>query len=197
MVWWKRRRVDLGTYEHPPLVPLAPIERVVDEGVLISASAVRMAIKNELIVLAVREQRSYDPAVIARAAQQRLAAVAAESDATADRLDAAGSTALVASKGEDLDDNELARNEEHRRRPEVHRLLAEALRAFAADPDAVAGLVDAARTDAAQDISGAVVGRLRARDYAAEPGYAQQRAERLIGIGDDLAALSTRVPPEA
>jgi len=194
MVWWKRRRVDLGTYEHPPLVPLAPIERVVDEGVLISVSAVRMAIKNELIVLALRERRSYDEEAIALATRRRLADDARENDATADRLDLAHPVAPGA--GDDLDDNEIARNEDHRRRPEVHRRLASALRDLADDPDAVGRLVDSARADAAQELSGAVVGRLRARDYGAEPGYAQLRAERLIGIGDDLAALATRVPSE-
>jgi hypothetical protein len=175
--------VDLGTYEHPPLTPLAPIDRVVDEGVMISASAVRMSLKNRLIVAALRDHESYDPEGIADAAREQLAAVAAEL------------RAVIARFGDD--ENGRLRDEEYRRRPTVHRMLGAALSEMADDAEAVGRLVEAARTDAAQEIGREVVGGLRARDFAADPDYEatkQQRVQSLILV--DLAKLAASEPPE-
>jgi hypothetical protein len=189
--------VDLGTYEHPPLTPLAPIDRVVDEGVMISASAVRMSLKNRLIVAALRDHESYDPEGIADAAREQLAAVAAESAATADRLDEVRAERGYVRPEFDDDENGKLRDEEYRRRPTVHRMLGAALSEMADDAEAVGRLVEAARTDAAQEIGREVIGGLRARDFAADPDYEatkQQRVQSLILV--DLAKLAAAEPPE-
>ena len=192
---WRRRRVDLGKYEHPPVSPLAPIERVVEEGVMISASAVRMAVKNQLIVAALREHRAYDATAVAGGAQEQLRLLAGENDETADRLEQThrGPASLEG----DPDENDRIRDEEHRRRPDVHRRLAAALREFAADPVAVAGLVDQARLDASAEIGREVVVRLHAGDFGADPHYEADRAERLRDLVEiDLAAVAKRTAEE-
>jgi hypothetical protein len=182
--------VDLGTYEHPPVAPLAPIGRVVDEGVMISASAVRMSLKNRLIVAALRDHESYDPAAITEAAREQLAAVAAESAATAERLDEVRADPDYVRPEMDDDEHGAMRDEEYSRRPTVHRTLAAALLELADDPEAVEKLVEAARIDAAQEIGREVVGGLRARDFAADPDYEATRRQRLQSlISVDLAAL--------
>ncbi|GAB3607091.1 hypothetical protein GCM10027413_25000 [Conyzicola nivalis] len=184
--------MDLGTYTHPPVAPLAPIEQVVEEGVMISASAVRMALKNQLIVAALREHHAYDPEAIAGAAREQLASVAAESAATAERLDEVRTErGYVRADAGEGDENSALRDEEYRRRPTVHRMLAEALLEMADDPAAIDELVDAARTDAAQEIGREVVGGLRARDFAADPDYEASKQQRLLGlISVDLAKLA-------
>ncbi len=165
---------------------------------MISASAVRMALKNQLIVAALREHHAYDAEAIAGAARDQLASVAAESAATAERLEEVRTErGYVRADDGEGDENSALRDEEYRRRPTVHRMLAAALLEMAADPAAVAGLVDAARTDAAQEIGREVVGGLRARDFAAEPDYEATKQQRLQGLIDiDLEELAASQPPE-
>jgi hypothetical protein len=173
-------------------VPLAPIERVVDEGVLIAKSAVRMAVKNELIVGALRDQREYDAEAVARLAGEQLMKLAAENDETADRLERARTTGQPVAPMPRGAPNQIdrLRDEDHRRRPSVHRRLAEALRELAGDREAVDELVNIARIDGAQEVWGEVVRRLRARDFAADPDYAATRNQRVqLFLRIDLANL--------
>lgn len=158
---------------------------------MISASAVRMAVKNRLIVAALRDQREYDPTAISDAAREQLAVLAAENTETADRLDDVRAAREPAGWDDDADANAALRDEDHRRRPTVHRLLAAKLLEMAADPGGVSRLVDEARSDAAEEIGREVVRGLHARDFAADPDYETLRAERLRDLIEiDLANIA-------
>jgi hypothetical protein len=175
---WRRRRVDLGTYQHPPVRPLPSIEAVLEEGLLIEASAVRMAVKNALIIAALRDHSDFDEETISQVARERFLSFARENEGTAERLShAAASEGPEAGVG--LEDHELQRLEAHLRRPAIHRLLAAMLRAEAENPGAIAALVDRARVEAAQEVGLEILGRLHAHDFAADPEYERERASRI------------------
>lgn len=197
----------MGTFSAPERTPPAPIERVVDDGVLISMWSVRMAIKNRLIVGALRDDLPFDEAALRAAAREEILAVAAENDDTADRLEGHREAADALEGGMDFDfsgygfGSSAARpapavDEEHRRRPRVHRLLAKALRAKAEDEDALAELVSAAQTDAVDDVGREILARaFRVAEPAgfvpgSDDDYEAERSIRLRMFLDfDLAAL--------
>ena len=192
-MWWqRRRRADVGTYKHAPIVPLAAIESVVNEGMLISALAVRMVIKNSLIVAALRDRLDYDFEVLALETREQLIVLALENEATAERLDQAERDGDGAAPDADVekDDYDILLEEAHRRRPSVHRLLAAALRRDADDPAAIAALIAQARVEAADDIGSEAVRRLVRQDFGSEAGYAAARATRIQSlITLDIAKL--------
>ncbi|WP_150307086.1 hypothetical protein [Planctomonas psychrotolerans] len=160
---------------------MAPIERVVDEGALISATTVRMAMKNRLIVDALRDGRRFDADVLRAAARAQFLVLARENDETAVRVDRL-----------DLPDDASA---EHRRRPEVHRMLAAALRAAADDPERLTAIVCAARDDALQEVVDELTTRLVLRDRP-PTGGPDDEFERFHRLRDfieiDLAALEAQ-----
>ena len=60
--------------------------RIVDEGMLIALSAVRMAVKNGIIVGALRDHSDYDPERYAALARHELEQVARENDEDSTRV---------------------------------------------------------------------------------------------------------------
>jgi hypothetical protein len=162
----------------------------VADGLLVEESAARMAVKNALIVAALRDHTDYDSELVARVARGQLLHLARENERTADRLVEARGDSEKEWADAQFDEHDAQRLENQLRRPTVHRLLAEALRAEAEDPEAVEALVARARSDAAQELGRAVVGRLRASDFAADPDYEAERESRIRQLVDlDLAPM--------
>jgi hypothetical protein len=169
-------------------------KRIVAEGLLIALSAVRMAVKNRIIIGALREHRDYDQAEYAAIAQHELHLLALQNTDTARRVLANVRWTESLSEDQRLDLRQLTR----RRR--VHRRLAVALHEVAADDAQVARLVEQAQADASQEIGRALSARLIAQDVdRREPDYEKRRADRardLVSI--DLAALrSDKSTPSA
>jgi len=164
----RKKGPDLGHYEAPAAVDPTPIERVVDEGLMIATTAVRMHVKNELIVQGLRDDRAYDPEALAEVAAAEFEKLASQSDA-------------------------LARNRYTARDIRLAHDIAAAMRSASTNPDLLAVIVDQAREEAWQEISGVVARTLAARaiDPARDPEYAEQREERLRAlIRVDLATLN-------
>jgi hypothetical protein len=187
------RAVDLGTFKPLPAPELAPIDRVVAEGVLIAESTVRMAIKNTLLVSALRDDRHFDPERLRTAAHQEFVTLAEQNDASALRFEReqkyAESDRLVQHY---LDDRPVVETPEHQRRPEVFHAMAEALRAAADDPERIGRVVETARSDAWSELAREVTMRLAATsaDISADPAYQRKRPKRIEAlIKVDLAAL--------
>ncbi len=184
--------MNLGTYKPAPQEPIAPISRVVEEGVLITASSVRMAIKNRLIVGALRDGRKFDAESLGEAAREEFLALADENAATASRLERLGNFAYAAS-GADFDDpfiDEDEIDEEHRRRPEVHRALAKALREEADNPERIRAIVEKARDDAWEEVGRELRSKLANTVYVREndPKYEKMRAKRIKDFKKDVLA---------
>lgn len=179
----RKRTRNVGRYVAPTEVRVAPIEQVVEEGVLIALSSVRMAAKNTLIVNALRDDQPYDVEKLTQSAREHVLTLAAENDQTASRLERARGF-----RKPDPDDDEA-----HRRRPQVHRMLAEALRSRADDADEMDAIIERARIDAWEDIGREV------RNHIGPPGFIPDKADvydrmresrmkRLVDI--DLATLA-------
>jgi len=166
-------RVNLGKFVPPEPVEPAPVERVVEEGILISHTAVRMQVRNHLIVSAIRDDSSYDPEELGEFARREFESLA--------------------------DQNVLlAREQLTGRNISIYRGLANALREVAADDAAIAKVVEASRQEAWQEISGAVATTLAARAVdPRDPDYAAEREARISDLlAVDLVKLQLDSVPE-
>lgn len=139
----RRSSVDLGRYEGPIAVPVAPVSAVIDEGVLIARSAVRMAVKNRMIVAALRDGLSYDHTRFVLFAIERLAELADHEATSAERVRERRARQsphpqLTAAEARD----------ESVRREEIHTGLGAALTALASDPVELDRILTGAREDA-------------------------------------------------
>lgn len=170
--------------------------RIVDEGMLIAMSAVRMALKNRIIVGALREHIDYDPRRLADLARTELLEVARQNDEDSTRVERLGSYLHRTSRSGKGREVENKRRDVVRlgRRRTLHDQVAERLRAVAADDDQVTGIVDRARADALAEINDALSARLLAQAIdPTRPAYAAARAERMRAVvAIDLAALAER-----
>jgi hypothetical protein len=183
-----RRRADVGKYEDPPARPLAAFETVVDDGVMISLAAVRLAAKNRVILSAVRDRLDFDEAGLTRFVRTVLARLAQENEETADRVDVISQDAGLA-HGVALD-VAITIRDSHRRRPDVHRALAVRLRELAEDAPKVAALVAQAQEAAADELTGAVAAQAASPRFDEDPDYEAERPERLAWVAIDLADLA-------
>lgn len=172
----RKRRVDVGTYVDPPLAPLAPIERVVEEGALIYVASARMALMNHIIVAALGQHVDYEPSVLREVVRDELERLAVDNDATTARLNETGLVEFESGMDEDL---ARQKRDDQRRRPQVHRLIAEALRASAASEEQVETLVTQAQADAVDAMFRAIQTRLVTTSPAADADYATQREQRI------------------
>jgi ABC-type Fe2+-enterobactin transport system substrate-binding protein len=169
-------------------------ERIVDEGMLIALSAVRMAVKNRIIVSALREHTDYADADYTAMARSELHEVARQNDEDSTRVQRLGSYLSRITKSGKGREVENKRRDVIRlgRRQTLHDHVAERLRALAADDDRVAQIVHKARADALQEINDALAARLLAqRIDPRQPGYAAARTERMKAVASiDLAELA-------
>jgi hypothetical protein len=175
-------------------------KRIVAEGLLIALSAVRMAVKNRIIIGALREHRDYDQAEYAAIAQHELHLLALQNTDTARRVGRLRRALANVRWTESLSEDQRLDLRQLTRRRRVHRRLAVALHEVAADDAQVARLVEQAQADASQEIGRALSARLIAQDVdRREPDYEKRRADRardLVSI--DLAALrSDKSTPSA
>jgi len=174
----RKRRAKVGTYVEPPLVPLAPIERVVDEGALIYVSSARMVVKNQIIVAAIGRQQDYEPDALRHTMRRELQRLADDNDETAERLE---SRPGIAAEHDPSLDDELMRqkHEDQLRRPQVLRLTAAHLRGLAASDAQVERLVEQARADAVDEMFRAINTRLSQGTVEADASYESEREQRL------------------
>ena len=136
----RRSSVDLGRFEAPVAAPVAPISHVVDEGVMITRSAVRMAVKNRMIVAALRDGLSYDHAEFMHAAAEQFADFAAHEEESAKR---------VRERREAPNDT----TPDSERREEIHTGLGLAFREIELDVAALDAILTEARDDALAEIA--------------------------------------------
>ena len=175
---------------------LPSTERIVEEGMLIAMAAVRMALKNRIIVAALREHSDYDPERYADFARQELHAVAEQNVEDSTRVERLGSylhRTTGAGKGRELENKRRDVIRLGRRRT-LHDQVAERLRRIADDDEQVAALVDQARNDALTEINDAISMRLRAQHAdPTRPEYVANRAARMQAVAAvDLPGLAQR-----
>ena len=140
-IFKRRRRVDLGTFVDPEEVEPAPVEQVVHEGLLIAASAVRMSLKNRIIVRALRDAADFDSEELAEFAAAEFTLLAARNDDSAARV----------WRDREWDDEPQDAVQAKRYRS-IFTNLAEELRVAGANRDELLALVTGARDDALAEV---------------------------------------------
>ncbi|MFC4224835.1 hypothetical protein [Lysinibacter cavernae] len=200
MSWFsRRRRGNAGNasaaVEHVD-PPLAPVEEVVRQGVMIAEVSVRMAAKNFIIMNAMGDQASYDEAAVMRAVREELASIADEKHEDAERVQAArtkghGKFAAWVRHGDAVFDEP----EVPTRRQEVYELLAAQLNRLREDDDYVRATAEEARQDAWLELSRSFENMLKGDPLRrnVDADYWNKRDVRIQYLIDkDLAKLARK-----
>ncbi|WP_224780959.1 asparagine synthase [Leucobacter sp. Psy1] len=179
---------------------LAPVEEIVEQGLLVDDVAVRMNVKNAVIMNALKRGVDYDEQQIAGMVRTTLTDLADERDQDAQHIgrmlgeirDTGSSASSDSEYGND--DNRTLR---HRR--EVYETIASALRERAADDAYVAQIVERASEAAWSEISDSLKERASHPYYAggASPEYQAARDDRIQQLIErDLTALVQQQSPK-
>ena len=192
MTFFRRRprgQLDLGHYTAPAAEPAVPVQRVVDEGLLVALSGVRLAVKNRMIVAALRDGLDYDHADYAAFATDRIVEVADHEESAATQLRRRIDLAALPS-----DDSDRI---EYERRALIRSELARALMAVTEDQEALGAIIDASRHAALDDVATTLgqraVGPSASTDehYLPGPDYETEKDDRVAAlIVLDLALLA-------
>lgn len=177
--------------DRPTAAPGHPsLNEIVEEGLLMSLFATRMAVKNRIIVGALREHNDFSTEDYARAAGEELCRIARQSEADARRVVRARKKLLNQRWTGSIGDFGRGDLRQLALRRRVYEALARALRAVSVDEERLAGLVETARVDAGEEIAQALTARLIAQDFEREPDYLINRFERLNELETiDIPAL--------
>ncbi|MDH6180396.1 putative membrane protein YccC [Microbacteriaceae bacterium SG_E_30_P1] len=192
----RRKKLDLGKYVAPKQQPEAPLQDLIDEGVLIAAAAVRLAVKNLMVLRSVRDGLNYDEERYVTAVREELQNLADEKDGDAMRVarlsdDAAGRTGKATHHADyrEVDTDRLSRREQ------VLRQLARRLRSLADDDEWVRDLVASSRGEALEDLAASADAVSLAERMQDTEEYRELRADRMRNVKNDLLMLQV-TPPE-
>ena len=176
-----------------------PISRIVDEGLLIALSSVRMAVKNDIIVAGLAEHADYDLARFADSARREMLALARENQESGERVRAQRKELTSSTWRYDLTQDQLMDLRKLKLRRKVHKLLGLALVAVAEDEEQVAHLVRDAQKAASNELQDAMHTRLmRLSIDPRDPEYQRRRAERTeMFLLVDLALLKLKADEAA
>jgi hypothetical protein len=177
----------------------APISRIVDEGLLIALSSVRMAVKNDIIVSGLAEHADFDTTRFAETARRELLALAEENRESALRVARQRKELGSSTWRLDLSEDQLMDLRKFKLRKRVHRRLAAALSDVAEDEEHVARLVQDSQNAASDEIQDAMHIRLmRLSIDPKDPEYQRHRAERTeMFLAVDLALLKLKADEAA
>lgn len=189
---WKRSRGRPGdsVIARPPS-PSPDLDRLVDEGMMIARSALRMSAKNHLIVAALRSPDDFDEAALLERVRDDAAALAEEKDTEAGRLEGiAGKAAKRSGRASFHDDYRRQDVRALGLREQVNTEMARRLRALVEADEDLRELLSVARESALDDM-------LQARLVAAipfhlDPDYLVERGQRLETLTRDLSILYRR-----
>lgn len=182
-------------YVDPDPVPLAPVERLVEEGLMIAKQAVTMDVKNITLIRVLRDRDDLDPDRVARDVETELEQHAAEQEDYADRM-----TAELRDLDRRYDDSEHQHDyrepdaEALLRRRDVYRGLAAELRRLGEDDEFVRSIASTVQEELWRDVSSAIEARLEytyRRSLEDDPQYLREREERMRTLREvDLELLA-------
>lgn len=164
------------------------LEQHVSEGVLVARSALRLAVKNGVIMSTLRDARPWNTHEVTVLAREAVDSLSAELSATADRLDADAAALPTHGRGAK---RRSARLEADRLdlRARTARGVVRWLRHLRDDDSAIARLVETARDDTLTELTKA---RLQAEHEFANQS-ADERRRAMEGVAADLRELSERL----
>lgn len=190
MALFRRNRFTLGKFEPPELPPEPSLDELVEEGVLIAGSAVRLAVKNLVIVGSLRDHVDYDERVYVAAVRDELLTLANEKEADAERLtsvaEGASARAGRAANHSDYRSIDVAILS---RRQMVADRLSKRLRALSGDDEFMQALARAAHESAWEEVARSLEERLIAARIVEDDEYRRERGGRILDVLGDLGEL--------
>ena len=194
--WFGRRRrpkrVQLGTYRNPEPRAAASIESLVDEGLQIVESGVRLAVKNQAILWALRDRADFDHLQYRDATREHLLAAAAVSATDADRT-----ADELAKPGEERRYANLAEPGRLERRLDVLLGLVARIHGVIDDESYLAGLALEARDAAWDEIGAAVIVAALHAGTKLERPTGDDRDWAIAQVRFDLEEMEARARLEA
>jgi hypothetical protein len=187
----RRRRVRMAPFDRSalPEVKTPTFDEMLEEGLLMAESAGRMALKNRLIVDALRGDQPYSDERAGTLARDVLYELVQEADEAVEHL-AAERQSAAQREGRSQHQHDYHRSDllNLRRREKVHAAVAKALWTRRSDAAYIDDLVTRARDDAWHELGAAIEQELDRRwpRFDEEPDYAEHRAERMEVVADDL-----------
>lgn len=173
-------------------------EHAIDEGLMLADLAARLDVRNRIVVETIGRGRDFAADEFRADAIAALDVLAAEQEQIAERLDAERRLA-GGREGYAYNEHDYRRSDRKnlKQRVKVARLMAEEIRAFAADPERVDDLIERARQEAWGDVAGQLKKKLRI--YAVPPEFDEDpyRRTRIADLAAELAAAITPAAPEA
>jgi hypothetical protein len=187
----RRRAPKFKPFDRKALPEVEPLtfDETFSDGLLVAEAAARMALKNRIILMALRGEEPFDAERAAAAAREVLHELMQETDEVAEwsaqELESASNRVGRSAHQHDYH-REDARN--LRMRERVNTAVAEHLGKLRDDPEYLAELAERARQDAWTEIAGAIDARL-ARDwpeFEVDEAYLRERDTRMRDVARDL-----------
>jgi hypothetical protein len=170
-------------------------ERAVDEGVMIASAAVAMAVKNAIIVRALRDDQPYVSDEVIGITKAELLDLANENQANSERLE--GLAEVVLQPGESDVGSENYNEPDSpalSERSAIHERVSEELLRLSTDAEYLARVAEAARTAAWDDVGGAIESRLLRTPSVLDGQYDEKKDARIRSLlRVDLRALEAEV----
>jgi cytochrome c556 len=189
--WWRRKRKRFTPFDRAALPEVEPLtfEESYAEGLLVSEAAGRMALKNRIIVMALRGEEPYDAERSAAAAREVLHELMQETDEVAE-WSAAERESAAQREGRSAHQHDYHRADAWnlRLRERVNAALAKRLGELRNDPEYLAAFAERARRDAWSEIAEVIDARL-AREWPeieVDETYERERDGRVRGLELDL-----------
>lgn len=183
-----------------PRRQLAPVEEIVEQGLLVADVAARMTVKNAIIMNALKRKMDYNEQQIIDMVRDTLTELAEERERDARHIErmreeirSTGRSAWSESEYGNGDNRTL------RHRQEVYEGVAAELRSRAADPEYLNRTAERARVAAWEEIGDSLKERATHPYYAggSHPEYQRNRDARIqLFIERDLTELMQQMPRE-
>jgi hypothetical protein len=173
------------------------ITRMSEEGLLITLSAVRMSVKNAIIVKALRERANFSDVDYTAIARAELIALSKRSIHDAERVEKQRKR-LAKFKGTYSYDDDMRQDVKLlSQRRKVYHQLAASLLEVSDDEERISEIVTGAQMDATAEIVGALSARfVEQAKLAEDPEYQTKRLDRMRDlVAIDLALLADSVTP--
>ena len=190
--WQRRKRKRFAPFDRKALPEVEPLtfEESFTEGLLVAEAAGRMALKNRIIVEALRGEEPRDSDRAAAAAREVLHELIVELDQVAEWSAAEReSAAQREGRSEHQHDYHRADSWNLRLRERINIAVAKRLTELRNDDAYLAAFAERARLEAWDEIAGVIDQRL-AREwtgYEVDEDYERERDDRLEGLSLDLA----------
>lgn len=190
-IWRRRKRNRFAPFDRAALPEVEPLtfEETYNEGLLVAESAGRMALKNRIIVMALRGEEPYDAERSAAAAREVLLELMQETDEVAE-WSATERESAAQREGRSAHQHDYHRADAWnlRLRERVNVAVAKRLGELRNDRDYLASFAERARQDAWSEIAEVIDARL-AREWPeieVDETYLQERDSRVRGLTLDL-----------